>query len=764
MPATQYNFGFVSVPGGFETIMSYRDECRAAGASCIRINNFSNPALNYGGRPTGIPAGSPGAADAARWLNEVRAIVANYRPTGGGVTTPPNNLFANRITIAGPGTVTGSNVGATAEPGQPLIVYPTSTNAVWWRFTPSQAGILTIDTCGSNFDTLMAVFTGPAVNALSGVASNDDSCGLQSRVTFAATANVEHQIAVVGYQNDTGSITLNLAFSPTTSATVTALSAPTSGAVGEVLAFGAAVAPADPAVIGTPGGTVSFRRNGTEFATGTLNAAGIVFVSSGSLPVGTHQITAHYLGDASFAASASAARSLTISATSAATTTSLDAPPTGTVGQSLTFSATVTSPGGTPGGTVAFRLDGNQFATGSLDAAGTARVSNSSIPEGTHQITAQYLGNASFAASASAARTLTILAAPGRELQIATGQNHTCALSDDQLLYCWGSNGDGQLGTGTTTDQLTPTLVSRMRDAARIATGLSHTCALRDNGMVSCWGANESGQLGDGSTRARRIPGRVSGLSRITQIATGQNHACALSVFGTVLCWGANNMGQLGDGSTTDRSRYVRVVGLRRVTAIAAGGNHTCALRDTGAVVCWGGNNAGQLGDGTTIDRLAPVWVAGMRQMTQITAGLDHTCALRNDGSAFCWGANRHGQLGDGTITNRPRRIRPPGLGQVVQISAGSAHTCALRATGTVSCWGANNAGQLGDRTTVERLRPVSVLSLGQSLQVSAGGEHSCALQASGGVFCWGLNASGQLGDGTRRSSTSPVGVSLGAP
>ena len=127
---------------------------------------------------------------------------------------PPNDRFATRAAIPGPGTVTGSNAGATAEPGQPTILGQDNRPLVWWSFTPTQGGMVTIDTEGSDFDTILAVFTGTALGNLRQVAVNDDAPGLgrQSRVTLEVTAGTPYQIAVTGARGETGNIRLTIAF------------------------------------------------------------------------------------------------------------------------------------------------------------------------------------------------------------------------------------------------------------------------------------------------------------------------------------------------------------------------------------------------------------------------------------------------------------------------------------------------------------------------------------------------------------------------
>ena len=125
---------------------------------------------------------------------------------------PANDNFAAAQFLGGnPVSSSGTNVDATLEPGEPSHAGQAGGHSVWWAWTAPASGPVTIGTCNSDFDTVLAVYTGGALGALSPVASNDDFCSIQSSVTFNAQAGQLYWIAVDGAYNETGNIQLNVA-------------------------------------------------------------------------------------------------------------------------------------------------------------------------------------------------------------------------------------------------------------------------------------------------------------------------------------------------------------------------------------------------------------------------------------------------------------------------------------------------------------------------------------------------------------------------
>ncbi len=319
-------------------------------------------------------------------------------------------------------------------------------------------------------------------------------------------------------------------------------------------------------------------------------------------------------------------------------------------------------------------------------------------------------------------------------VSLSAGNSHTCALTEDGTVWCWGENGFGQLGSGAATtsssrpvqvcDGVTgPPPCSPLTGVAAIDAGSYHTCALMENGGARCWGNNVSGQLGNGTFTDSPLPvvvcaedvnpagnsvagapcGQLTGVGRIT---AGGAHSCAVMTDSRLLCWGENSSGQLGDATSFDRSAPVAPCDAGLSTA-GVGGGATPAC----CAIVLSGSPAGDLS-------------CSLTGVASASAGGEHTCAILVEGGALlCWGNNTEGQNGDGTM-----------LDSALPGPVCDAETAAAGAT---ACGAFINAAS-----------------------VSAGFLHTCALTGNGGVFCWGANTDGKVGDGTATGRTRPVEVS----
>lgn len=377
--------------------------------------------------------------------------------------------------------------------------------------------------------------------------------------------------------------------------------------------------------------------------------------------------------------------------------------------------------------------------------------------------------------AAACGETLVPVSAPFTA--VSAGVLHSCGLTEDGAIYCWGWNQHGQLGDGSAGDRTVPVRTDAGQTVfAAVSAGGGHTCGLATDGTAYCWGLNLTGQLGDGSGLNRERPVPVDGGLDFGSISAGGVHTCGVATGLAAYCWGFNDDGQLGDGSQESRSGPVAVEGGIAFTQVSAGGFHTCGITPSGEAYCWGRNARGQLGTGTTRDTLLPAAVAGGPAFVAITAGFEHSCALDDAGVAWCWGSNLFGQLGidaSTTVVREPTAVA--GGHTFAVLDAGAHYACGVTTEGAGFCWGFNNNGQQGTdsaSTCVDpqnqanvacNLAPVPVEGGLTFASVSAATQHTCALTADSVAYCWGLGTLGQLGNGRQGDnvfSIEPVRVS----
>ncbi len=261
-----------------------------------------------------------------------------------------------------------------------------------------------------------------------------------------------------------------------------------------------------------------------------------------------------------------------------------------------------------------------------------------------------------------------------RIISLAAQGFHSVALLDDGRVLVWGSNNFGQLGLGDQESRPNPTLMTgpfAKQKIASIASGVEHTIALTEDRALYSWGSNSSGQLGLGfKSDFVSIPTKITiGIQGedIASVATGYNHTLALTENGKVYSWGSNETGQLGLESPAAQDTPTQIKGdllQKRVISISANNNYSMALTEDGNVYVWGWNYNGQLGLGDEIDRTLPTRIDSLshKRIATIQAGFLHTAVqVENDDAFYLWGNNHYGQLMTNSIDRKvsPILVRP---------------------------------------------------------------------------------------------------------
>jgi hypothetical protein len=399
-------------------------------------------------------------------------------------------------------------------------------------------------------------------------------------------------------------------------------------------------------------------------------------------------------------------------------------------------------------------------------------------------------------------------------MTLSLGRTHTCALLADQSVSCWGNNDSGQLGVlpGVTASSAKPLHVDLLgKKAKSIASGGKHTCVITTDASVLCWGSNDKGQLGRSTFNPINAVEAVTLPAAVTApglLAAGGAFTCIGQMAGLYLgapgeethelyCFGENLSRQLATDlnnglpvSTPTRIEYMPAAPGIPHFAAALGEDFSCGgahVSPNGASIfrvlqCWGNNAQGQAGAplATTVLTRAqsePKYNgSAVAQLLRVTAGKAHGCAAVDTVSAgkqlICWGNNTKGQTGDATTGVRPlTQVAGIDATGITSLSAGGEVTCFV-ADGKVKCAGANDVGQLGRGAVGAAANPTfaDVTGLTGPTAVAVGGSHACAIVPGNAgkpvAKCWGANDLGQLGTGALESTprSTPATVVAGKP
>ena len=336
---------------------------------------------------------------------------------------------------------------------------------------------------------------------------------------------------------------------------------------------------------------------------------------------------------------------------------------------------------------------------------------------------------------------------------------HTLAIDEDGMVWAWGHNEEGCVGTNQVDDQSDtvvrqPVMVEGLSNVTVIDCFFADSMALRDDGTVWMWGGS-SANFKNNSV-GLHVPVQVPGLSRIKQIVCGQWCGIALKDDGTVWAWGSNERGYLGSGTKVSGYYYttpVQVPGIAHIKLITSNGGTMFAVKDDDTVWAWGAAShpalIGWKGFGRSLYTTTPIHVASLPDVISIAANLEELYLVTGSGEVWKMGYGSNESL-------IPDRVQS--LQDISTIRSGYNHTVALGHDGSVYTWGENDHGQIGDGTTTNRLTPYKV-SIPHTKAVFTGYSQTFAIDENGDLWGWGRDEIGQLGDEGGLDRTLPVKI-----
>jgi len=338
-------------------------------------------------------------------------------------------------------------------------------------------------------------------------------------------------------------------------------------------------------------------------------------------------------------------------------------------------------------------------------------------------------------------------------IDVAPGDNTTCAISASHELYCWGFQDGSQplVGDATVYRRSRPVRISDFDDWTEVESGAVTSCALRQ-GELWCWGGVDPA----GSSPGYREPTRVGSFDDWERIGIGRGFVCGIRAGGAIWCFGSDlGFNYATDGSSsfdplelTLRGDIGENLGWEQLSVGRAGG---CALRE-GKLYCWGTNLS---------NVLVPARFGEDEDWESISAGDEYACGIRG-GDVYCWGQQEVGETGNADPQNGtpqglvypPIRIEP--AGGWTSVSAYTDVTCGLR-NGELYCWGMGPVGYQHSSASP----PTRVGSASDWQAVRVGDRVSCGLRGQE-LYCWGLNGDGAVGAGVAGIHSEPQRVSDG--
>ncbi|CAL1611473.1 unnamed protein product [Knipowitschia caucasica] len=348
-----------------------------------------------------------------------------------------------------------------------------------------------------------------------------------------------------------------------------------------------------------------------------------------------------------------------------------------------------------------------------------------------------------------------LVSLPEPMVQVVAGGMHSVCLSEAGHVYTFGCNDEGALGRDTAEEgtETHPARVELGEKVVQVSAGDSHSAALTEDGLVYMWGSfrDNNGVIGllepfKTCTRPSKLP-----LAEpVVKIASGNDHLVMLTLDGNLFTCGCAEQGQLGRvpehfsnrGGRQGLSRLlvpqmVKLKGKVHFTDAFCGAYLTFAISKEGYVYGFGLSNYHQLGTKSTKMCYVPVKLTCFKNSTtswvQFAGGQHHTLCLDAQGQVYSLGRAEYGRLGLGEgAEEKSEPTVVSSMEPVCSVACGASVSYAVTKEGSLYSWGMGTNLQLGTGEEDDEWSPVKMsgkqLENRTVLMVSSGGQHTALL------------------------------------